>query len=980
MNGTSKNTPRLLKLLVVGLLLLLLNSSYLAAYGEPSGFYIGNLLFHIGLGIVLTALFLAFMKNRWSGFTSLGKLASGLLLSSASFGFYIVVFSSIAPFIGPLRTQKWAALGHLITGGLGVVVLAVALLRASLPTSLSGRIIRFASGAVLIGLFLPFGLAAYQKQQRYARDYIVNPTTPPLAMEGEGAGPQSPFFPSSANTNVNGIIPANFFMTSEACARCHKDLYDEWNSSMHHFSSFNNQWYRKSIEYMQDVVGTKPSKWCAGCHDHAVFFNGRFDKPIKEQINTPEAQNGLGCTSCHSVVHVRSTMGQGDFEIEYPPLHDLAASENRFLRWAHDFVTYADSEPHKRAFLKPFHREDVAEFCSSCHKVHLDKPVNNYRWFRGFNEYDNWQASGVSGQGARSFYYPPKSQTCADCHMPLVPSKDPAAKNGLIRSHRFAAANTAVPTANRDQKQLEEVVKFLKSRQVTVDIFGMTKGEVGEVKEGRRTAEEPRLASTFAVGEESMNFGASQFFITKPAEVIAPLNEVRDAAVRRGDSMRLEVVVRTRGVGHFFPGGTVDGFDVWVELQAVDNNGKIIYWSGMAEDEGKGPVEKGAHFYRSLMLDERGNPINKRNAFAARTVAYVRLIPPGAADTIHYRLDIPPDCGDEITIKAKVNYRKFAWWNTQWAYAGVRDPRHKDYSVTANHDDGQWVFTGDTTKVSGQVKTVPNLPIVTMAEDTVKMKVIARDAPLPEMKAVLNQQVRERWNDYGIGLLLQGDLKGAEAAFLKVTEMDPGYADGWVNVARARIQEGELTAAAEMLQKAFAVNPSLAKTHFFYALALKADGKYDEAIQHLQTAAAQYPRDRVVQNTIGRIYFLQRKYQEAIATFGKVLAVDPEDLQAHYNLMLCYQGMGNTELAQREETLYKRFKADESAQAITGPYRQLHPDDNNERQQIHEHHSVKFDAAGRPQKPAGYVAAAKTKPRSQTAVRQHKPPTGAHTE
>ena len=137
----------------------------------------------------------------------------------------------------------------------------------------------------------------------------------------------SPFFPSSANTNVGGIIPANFFMTSETCGRCHKDIYDQWNSSTHHFSSFNNQWYRKSIEYMQDVVGTKPSKWCAGCHDHAVFFNGRFDRPIKEQIDTPEAQAGLACTSCHAITHVSSTMGQGDFTIEYPPLHDLAASE-----------------------------------------------------------------------------------------------------------------------------------------------------------------------------------------------------------------------------------------------------------------------------------------------------------------------------------------------------------------------------------------------------------------------------------------------------------------------------------------------------------------------------------------------------------------------------------------------------------------------------------------------------------------------------
>ena len=64
-------------------------------------------------------------------------------------------------------------------------------------------------------------------------------------------------------------------------------------------------------------------------------------------------------------------------------------------------------------------------------------------------------------------------------------------------------------------------------------------------------------------------------------------------------------------------------------------------------DDGKGPVEPGAHFYRSLQLDEHGNPINKRNAWATRSVAYVRLIPPGAADTVHYRLQIPEDAGDQ---------------------------------------------------------------------------------------------------------------------------------------------------------------------------------------------------------------------------------------------------------------------------------------------------------------------------------------------
>ena len=60
-------------------------------------------------------------------------------------------------------------------------------------------------------------------------------------------------------------------------------------------------------------------------------------------------------------------------------------------------------KPHRRTFMKPFMRDSSAEFCASCHKVHLDVPVNKYRWFRGFNEYDNWQASGISGQGRDRF-------------------------------------------------------------------------------------------------------------------------------------------------------------------------------------------------------------------------------------------------------------------------------------------------------------------------------------------------------------------------------------------------------------------------------------------------------------------------------------------------------------------------------------------------------------------------------------------------
>ncbi len=932
---SKQQAPRTVsKFLVIGYLVLLINSSYLASYADPTRLYFGNVVLHLVLGVALTTAFVPYAVRRFRSFSVLMTVAILALAVSAALGFFMMRF-------GATRPYRWALYTHIAFAVAGSIPLLLVLLKAARTYSASRqRPLIYAAIACLV-FVLPVASTAYNRYAIDARSRIVNPDIVPLAMEGEGAGPDSPFFPSSAETNVGHTIPSTFFMTSKECGRCHKDIYDQWNSSAHHFGSFNNQWYRKSIEYMQDVIGTRPSKWCAGCHDHAVFFNGRFDRPIKEQIDTPEAQNGLGCTSCHSIVHVKSTMGQGDFTIEYPPLHDLATSDNKLLRWAHDYLLKIDPQPHRETFLKSFHTTKTPEFCSSCHKVHLDVPVNNYRWFRGFNEYDNWQASGVSGEGARSFYYPPKPQKCADCHMPLVASQDPGARDGKIHSHRFPGANTALPFVNHDDEQLKVTQDFLRDGQVSIDIFGIARTAAPAAKDEKKNTaqEEPRLASTFAIGEESANFGAGQAFIAQPVEVIAPLDKV-DATVRRGESVRVEVVVRTRKVGHFFPGGTVDAFDVWVELEAVDDRGQKIFHSGEVGDSGRGPVEPGAHFYRSLQLDEHGNPINKRNAWMTRSVAYVRLVPPGAADTIHYRLNIPENCGERIYLRAKVNYRKFAWWNTQWAFAGVRDAGDKNFSLTPAHDDGRWVFSGDTSRVSGQIKAIPDIPITVMAYQETSLKVIPRDASLPETKSFLDKSVRERWNDYGIGLLLQGDLKGAETAFLRVTETDPDYADGWVNVARAQIQEGNMEEAEKFLRKALEVDPNLAKTHFFLGTVLKSLGRYDEALEESRRAAALYPRDRVVVNQIGRILFLKREYSPAIVELQRVLKIDAEDLQAHYNLMLCYQGLGNSELAAREQALYKRFKADESAQFITGPYRQLHPEDNNERQQIHEHVSV----------------------------------------
>jgi len=884
--------------ILFGLVVFLTASAiYLYAFPQQNVFYAVIVLLHLAAGVVATLVLLPMLGRLIRQGSWLSTVGWVLFLVGAGLGFWLVR-------TGALRSEwKWmyahmvvcaAALAFLITERLGR--------RVEAPTMGPALMLLAACIVVIAGLGIGMRYLREARWANHAR--IENPDMPPPNMEAEGDGPQGPFFPSSAQVYGHKKIPSKFFMESDSCKRCHEDIYNQWFSSAHHFSSFNNQWYRKSIEYMQDTIGTKPSKWCGGCHDPAVLYAGLMDTPIKQIVHTPPAQAGLGCMMCHSIAAVKSTMGQGDFYLEYPELHELAASKNPVIRYMHDFLVKLNPEPHRRAFLKPFMRAQTAEFCSSCHKVHLDVPVNHYRWIRGFNEYDNWQASGVSGQGARSFYYPKQAQQCADCHMPLERSADMGNIGGKVHSHRFPAANTALPVANEDATQLKVTEDFLKSGILSVDIFALSPAQAVSKA---ATAGENEMATTFAVGEESDVKVAPGGAGGEAAPVTAPLNRVQPA-VRRGDTVRVDVVVRTKKIGHFFPAG-------------------------------KGPVEKSAHFYRSLQIDEHGNPINKRNAWATRAVVYVRLIPPGAADTVHYRVKIPDNAGNKITLHARLCYRKFAWWGTQFSFVGQPDAAHPEM-VTPSYDDRTFTLDAPLTGVSAKQQAIPDVPIVALAEDEVNLPVAAKGSAAATPKVELKAEDWQRWNDYGIGLFLQGDLKSAQAAFLKVTEIDAKNPDGWVNLGRTAVQEGDMDAARPVLEKALAISPDLARAHYFYARVLRADGRYEEAATHLRRVLAQYPRDRVALNDLGRILFLERKYDEAVQTLESVLTIDPEDLQAHYNLMLCYKGLGNEKIAQQHQELYLRFKADEASQTITGKYRQLHPEDNNERQSIHEHVSI----------------------------------------
>src|SRR5258708_35924416 len=115
---------------------------------------------------------------------------------------------------------------------------------------------------------------------------------------GGGGGEGGKFFPSSGQPKHGGNIPSKYFMQSDACRRCHADIYKQWDSSMHHFSSFNNQWYRKSSENMQEDAGVRSSIRWAGSHEPTQLYSGLFRKPAKQINDRPQAHAGLASVAC----------------------------------------------------------------------------------------------------------------------------------------------------------------------------------------------------------------------------------------------------------------------------------------------------------------------------------------------------------------------------------------------------------------------------------------------------------------------------------------------------------------------------------------------------------------------------------------------------------------------------------------------------------------------------------------------------------
>jgi len=201
----------------------------------------------------------------------------------------------------------------------------------------------------------------------------------------------------------------------------------------------------------------------------------------------------------------------------------------------------------------------------------------------------------------------------------------------------------------------------------------------------------------------------------------------------------------------------------------------------------------------------------------------------------------------------------------------------------------------------------------------------------------------ERWNDYGIGLLRKGskgsskgELRQAEYAFSQVEEL--GRPEGPLNLSRVYLKEGRLDEAADALHRAAESGAYPWSVAWFSGLVDKQNGWLDEALAKFHvlsetqfTEARQrgfdFSKDYRLLNEIGSTLFEQAKLErgaqhrtnregllrESEGWFRKTLAIDPENMTAHYNLALIHAQLGDNARADVHRELYKKYRPDDNA-------------------------------------------------------------------
>lgn len=448
-------------------------------------------------------------------------------------------------------------------------------------------------------------------------------------------GKETPFLPGNIKVQGDGFIQPGAFPTAEYCATCHQEAYAQWRQALHS-NAFRTPFYRTSVNFLihDKDRGIAFARHCDSCHNPIAVLSGGLTEDSKVDRAKIDADS-LTCMTCHSVLALDSTNGNSSIEMGVPAVI-VDEKGNRIPGEVPFAEIMRHPERHSQAVMHDFLRKP--EFCAACHKANLPAALNDYKFIRAFDAYDEWQQSKFSQRNPLTFYTADFT-TCQGCHMKRNPVTrlDYGAKNGTFASHRWLAGNTAVPFYYGYDEQLKQTIAFLQSgNYLNVDIFALKKND--------------------------------------DSQLIAPLGRV-DYSLAPKDMIEAYVVIQNRNIGHSLIPEVRDLYEAWVEFTVKDQSGREIYHSGFLKPDGM--LDPRAHSFTNRPVDINGDFVDNHKVWTIHSVAYDNTIPAGRSVLVRYQFRLPAAVSGAVTVTAKVNYRHLR----QSYLNNVLGPGHPPYPV-----------------------------------------------------------------------------------------------------------------------------------------------------------------------------------------------------------------------------------------------------------------------------------------------------------
>ncbi|MEP6569877.1 MAG: protein kinase [Acidobacteriota bacterium] len=133
----------------------------------------------------------------------------------------------------------------------------------------------------------------------------------------------------------------------------------------------------------------------------------------------------------------------------------------------------------------------------------------------------------------------------------------------------------------------------------------------------------------------------------------------------------------------------------------------------------------------------------------------------------------------------------------------------------------------------------------------------------------------------------------ARAAATRALEIDNNLAEGHAILAAIKTTyEWDWPGAEREFKLAIQLNPNYATAHQRYSLYLPTTGRFDEAIAEARNARELDPLSLPINENVGDILYLARRYPEAIEQLHKTLKLDPNYGVARSTLAKVYEAQG----------------------------------------------------------------------------------------